>query len=187
MRPLWSRVDSWLEANAPDMLGSLLPGATDKQIRAAEAALGIDFPEDVKESYGIHNGQNDLGAPLMGEWQLLSLKDMVRQWKIMKKLVASGTFAESQARPVGAVKADWYNLKWIPVAYNGAGDLRCVDLDPPSRGKAGQIVSFWHTDDKRERLAPSFQAWMKEFADDLEHGNYKVEDGQLKYSPRKRR
>jgi cell wall assembly regulator SMI1 len=186
MCPLWNRIETWLEENAPDVRGSLLPGATEKAIRAAEKAMGIDFPEDVKESYRVHNGQHELGAPLMGEWQLLSLKDMVRQWKVMKKLVASGAFAENRGRPVGPVRPDWYNLKWIPVAYNGAGDFHCVDLDPPPRGKAGQIVSFWHVDDKRERLATSFRAWVKEFADDLERGNYTVEDGQLKFSPRKR-
>jgi cell wall assembly regulator SMI1 len=169
------------------VLGGLLRGASEKQILAAEAAMRAVLPEEVKESYRAHNGQGGLSPPLMGEWQLLSLRDIVRQWKIMKKLVDSGAFADNRGKAVGPVRPDWYNLKWVPVAYNGGGDFRCIDLAPPTRGKVGQIISFWHVDDKRERLAPGFRAWLEAFAKDLESGKYEVKDGELSLSTRKRR
>lgn len=179
MQAIWKRIEEWLEENAPEILNSLLPGATSKELQAAENLMSITFPDDVKKSYCIHNGQRSLAAPLMGEWQLLSLKDMMIQWKIMKKLVDTGKFNDASGKPIGSVRAEWYNLKWIPLTYNGAGDFQCLDLAPPPGGDVGQIITFWHMDGKREKLAPSFRFCLQEFANDLEQGKYEVEDGRL--------
>lgn len=186
METIWKQIESWLEKNAPEMLNTLLPGATDKEILAAEKAMGIEFPEEVKESYRLHNGQDGRATPLMGEWQLLSLKNMVSQWKVMKKLVDKGKFDDAEVKTVGPVRADWYNLKWIPLAYNGAGDFQCLDLDPPPKGKAGQIISFWHMKDERKELANSYKAWLKGFANDLKKGKYKVKEEGLVLSGSRR-
>jgi cell wall assembly regulator SMI1 len=187
MKVIWNLIESWLKENAPEILKDLLPGAIAKDIQSAEKLMGIHFPNDVKLSYRIHNGQKGRSAPLMEEWQLYSLKDMMSRWKILKKLFDAGTFAHVKGKPVGPVRAEWWNPKWIPIAYNGDGDLRCLDLDPPPRGKSGQIISFWHMEDRREKLADGFQEWLKKFAIDLEAGKYKVEDGQLVYFRKKRR
>ncbi|SRR5258708_25640677 len=187
MQTTWKRIESWLAANAPKILNDLLPGATDEQFRSAEKLLGVEFPDDVKTSYNIHNGQQGLTAPLIGEWQLLSLKDIVSQWEIMKDLFDAGKFNNVTSTPIGPIKTDWWNVKWIPVAYNGAGDLYCLDLDPALGGDVGQIISFWHMEDRRERLAKNFQEWLQGFADDLEDGKYKLEKGRLVISKKKGR
>src|SRR2546421_31964 len=146
MQTVWKRIESWLNGNAPEILSDLLPGATGKKLRSTEKILGVEFPDDVKSSYRIHDGQQGQSSPLMGEWQLLSLEDMVSQWKIMKDLVDAGKFDNVTSAPVGPVRADWWNLKWIPIAYNGAGDFYCLDLNPAPKGSIGQIISFWHMD-----------------------------------------
>jgi cell wall assembly regulator SMI1 len=187
MQASWKRIEAWLKGNAPEILVQLLKGAKDNEISSAEKAMSIKFPADVKASYRIHNGQDGRAAPLMGEWQLLSLKNMVSQWKIMKKLVDDGKFEDAIAKPIGSVRADWYNPKWIPVAYNGAGDFHCLDLDPPPRGHVGQIISFWHMDEKRQMLAKNFSEWLETFANDLEAGKYKFQDGRLELVKKARR
>lgn len=179
MQIIWRQIESWLQAHVPTILDDLLPGATDKEIQAAEKLFGVQFPDDVKASYSVHNGQQGQAAPLMGDWQLLSLEDIASQWKIMQDLVAAGKFDNVSSTPIGPVRADWWNPKWIPIAYNGAGDLYCLDLDPAPKGNIGQIITFWHMDDKRERIAKSYQAWLQGFADDLDKGKYKVKDGRL--------
>jgi cell wall assembly regulator SMI1 len=179
MKAIWSHIESWLEANAPTIRKDLLKGATLKEIRTAEQAMGITFPENVKDSYRIHNGQRGRSASLIAEWQLYSLKDMVNRWKMLKKLFDDGTFASTSVTSSKAVRAEWWNPKWIPVAYNGDGDLRCLDLAPTPQGEVGQIISFWHMENKRERLASSFRVWLTEFADDLHAGKYEVEDAAL--------
>jgi len=177
MEEIWKRIEAWLDTHAPEMRDDLLLGATPEEIKTAEESMHIKLPSDVKDSYLIHNGQNTIGAYLIGDWQLLPLKDMLRQWENLRK--SSNESADVKGEPHGPVRDDWWNPKWIPFAYDGAGDFYCVDLDPPSEGTVGQVISYWHVDEERERLAQSFQEWLKGYADDLEAGKYKVEEDGL--------
>jgi cell wall assembly regulator SMI1 len=186
MEKIWRSIEAWLEENAPRAFKDLNKPATAKGVAAAEKLMGVEFPEDVRASYLLHDGQVG-AAPIMGEWQLLSLKVMKSRWKMLKESYDEGKFEESRVKPKGPVKAEWWNPKWVPVAYNGAGDLYCVDLDPAPKGKAGQLVSFWHVDDRREVVAKSFRAWLKEYADDLKAGRYgATTEGKVKRPKRKR-
>lgn len=178
MQDIWKRIESWLEVNTPEIHSDLLPGATEEEIRSAEKFMDIEFPVDVKTSYQIHNGQLGNSSPFMGEWQLYSLTDMMSTWKMLKNLFDSGKF-DVEGTPIGPVRAEWWNPKWIPVADNRTGDLHCLDLDPAPGGELGQIITFWHMDEQRERLANNFQEWLQRYAEDLENGKYTVEDGGL--------
>lgn len=186
MEKLWQRIEAWLEEHAPRTLRDLNKGATAKGIAAAEKLMGVKFPEDVKDSYRLHDGQIG-GAPLMDEWQLLSLKVMTRKWKMLKQLYDAGKFEESKVKAKGPVKAEWWNPKWIPVGFNGAGDFYCLDFDPAPKGKEGQLISFWHVDDRREVVAKGFREWMKEYADDLKAGSYSVKDEAVDRRKRKKK
>ncbi len=179
MEEIWKQIETWLIANILEIRNDLQPGATDAEIRKAEDAMGIKFPDDVRASYRIHNGQLGSAAELLGDWQLLPLEYMVLEWQTLDKVLDSGGFGDNTGTPHGPVRPMWWNPKWIPVAHNGAGDYRCLDLDPPAKGKVGQIIAYWHTMDTREKLAPSFRAWLQRFAKDLESGRYTVEDGIL--------
>ncbi len=178
MKSIWNRIESWLEVNAPEIHSDLLAGATDEEICSAEEFMDIKFPDDLKISYRIHNGQRGDSSTLLGEWQLYSLENMKSRWKILKKLFDAGEL-NAEATPIGPVRAEWWNPKWIPITHNGAGDLYCLDLAPAAGGEVGQIITFWHMDEKRERLANSLQDWLQSYAEDLENGRYTVEDGGL--------
>ena len=54
----WLRLERWYRIHAPDVIESLRSGATEQQISAIEAESGIQLPEDVRQSYRIHDGQN---------------------------------------------------------------------------------------------------------------------------------
>jgi len=75
-------------------------------------------------------------------------------------------------RPVGPVRPVWWSEQWIPFAYDGVGDLQCIDLDPPEGGKVGQVVTYWHDRGEREHVADSLNEWLAHLADDLEAGKY---------------
>lgn len=77
------------------------------------------------------------------------------------------------------MRATWWSEKWVPFAYNGAGDLQCVDLDPPSGGVVGQVVTYHHDRDLRERGADSLTHWLETLASDLEAAKYVVRKGRL--------
>lgn len=178
MEVIWNRIENWLKVNAPEIQQDLLPGVTDKELRSVQQLIGSDLPADVKASYYIHNGQAG-GTPLIGEWQLLPLKNIASEWNIMKRLHDRGKFDKAKSKPKGPVLAEWWNPKWIPFAYNGAGDFYCLDLNPAQGGEVGQIITFWHMLDTREVVANGFRTWLSKFADNLEHSKYRIHEGRL--------
>lgn len=179
IQQIWTRIETWLAANAPDTFATLSPGATGAALAEAEAYMGVTFPADVRESYRIHNGQtsDDEGyAGLMESKEFLSLSRIRGEWAIWKELLDGGIFAGTFSAPPPGVKGDWWNPAWIPITSDGGGNHDCLDLDPAPGGEAGQIIAMWHDDSVRPILAPSFTAWLARFADDLEAGEYVLSD-----------
>ncbi len=80
MGDVWDRIEAWLKVNAPDALDNVRAGATRDAVRAAEATLGVQFPDDMVVSYLVHDGQDTYSPALVGEWQLLSLEGVVTEW-----------------------------------------------------------------------------------------------------------
>lgn len=147
----------------------LNPGATEDEILVAEMALGFRFPEDFRASLKRHNGQAN-NHTLIGMGPLLSTEDIVSQWTIWKELLDDDTFDDVHSDPDPGVKAVWWNLRWIPITYDGAGDHDCIDMDPAEGGTVGQIIEMWHDDSGRPLRSPSFLAWLTACASDLEDG-----------------
>jgi cell wall assembly regulator SMI1 len=51
---------------------------------------------------------------------------------------------------------------------DGRGNHHCLDLEPAKEGRVGQIITMWHDDAERTIVAPSFQAWLQQYVEDLE-------------------
>lgn len=66
MQELWDRLETRLRANAPSVLETLQPGATEEQIAQTEALLSVQFPDDFKAAYRIHNGQDEGSGSMDG-------------------------------------------------------------------------------------------------------------------------
>lgn len=138
-------------------------GASPKAIAAAEKALGVSFPEEVRAFYLRHDGGGD--ESICDERQLLSLEGMVSEWKVWKQLLDGGDFgANDHGSPDPGVQKKWWIPQWLPVTYDGSGNHHVVDLAPAKRGKVGQILSFWHDDDPRTIVAPDLLTWLAEQA-----------------------
>ena len=181
MWDVWNRVEVWLAANAPKVLERLLPGATEEEIRSAEKRFTVRLPDDFRASCAIHDGQRGTLPSLMGEWDLLPLEAVVKQWNLMKELSDAGKFtnADELVETRGPVRMNWWNTKWIPVTHNGAGDFYCLDMDPAFGGAPGPIITYWHVDTTREKIANNFRGLLQKFADDLSARKYEVIDGKL--------
>ena len=178
MEVAWARIELWLAEFAPEVLNSLQPGATDEQISNTEAALGVTFPEDVRASYRIHDGQSPEGPGIMDAWEFLSLSRMLDEWRIWKGLLDGGDLADAKSEPEEGVADDWWNPKWVPLTYSGSGDHHCLDLAPMPGGEVGQIVLMYHDIPTRQVVAQSLGEWLKDFADDLEAGRYVYDEDQ---------
>lgn len=176
MEATWDRIDTWLKARVPKLFNSLQPGATEIKIQETENHLGVEFPEDVRASYLIHDGQ-DPDAPygiIPGGWNLLALDEIIVEWEAWKELLDSGEFEKAKGTPSGPVRDDWWNLKWIPLTHDGSGNHHGLDLDPPPKGRMGQIISMGHDGDERKVLTPSWQDFLDRLARDLERGKHRM-------------
>jgi cell wall assembly regulator SMI1 len=172
----WYRVEAWLMTNAPLVFESLHAGASEAEIVEVEHILGVRFPDDVRASYGIHAGQHPVsvrGFPgLIEGYQLLTLPEIMGEWRLWKRLLDGGDFEGLLGDPQGPIRADWWHPAWIPLTHDGSGNHHMLDLSPAPGGTLGQILEFWHDDPTRRVLAPSFAVWLDRFADDLNAGRY---------------
>jgi cell wall assembly regulator SMI1 len=177
MSGVWERLEAWLQINAPEVRHDLLPGAADADIAAVEQLVGTRVPDGFREVYAVHDGQIGIGPPLLIDWLLLPTKTIQREWQLMHDLLARGEL-DAQAVANGPVQAVWWNPKWLPVASNGTGDFQCIDLDPPSGGQFGQIVTFLHVDEHRTVAAQSLPMLFEICTTQLENGSYHLVDGE---------
>jgi cell wall assembly regulator SMI1 len=177
MEEIWTQIESWMGANVPKGLEILQSGASDAEISELEDFLSIQFPDDIKSSYRLHNGQSISDFGLVDGREFLSLERVKEEWQVWKGLLESGTFQTEDGRDQGCQPAlgicnVWWSPKWIPLTYDGSGNHDCLDLNPTSEGTVGQIIAMWRDDPERKIVAPSFRAWLKGYAEALESGHF---------------
>lgn len=163
---IWNDIERRLSEVAPQIRADLRPGAKAAAIRKSEKQLAVKLPDDFALSLALHDGQNGR-EPIAGEWLLLSLDQIVRQWDMLRQLHERGDFAGATAKTKGPVRSEWWNVGWIPFASNESGDFYCVDLAPKARGTSGQVIAFWHDRDLREVIAADYRHWLVSVSDQL--------------------
>ena len=165
MEAIWKRIHIWLDANAPTGYGHLRPGASVEAIRAAEDAMGLKLPDDVKGSYRIHDGQDKEPGLIGGEgWRMFSIQEIVQQW---------GRW--SRANPEDA--------RFVPIAWGEARDYVFLNVDPG--GEAAVKLMIQRRDGNNPApLELSFRSWLEGFADQLKDGKfaYSKYEGCLMYT-----
>jgi hypothetical protein len=53
----WRRIEAWLAEHLPDVKASLRPGISKDDLAKFEDETGLRLPDDVRESWEIHDGQ----------------------------------------------------------------------------------------------------------------------------------
>jgi cell wall assembly regulator SMI1 len=172
MRDVWQRIDKWLAVNAPQILDILQDGASEEEISETEQFLSVEFPDEVKDSYRIHNGQSRGDVGFINGIEFLSLARMRDEWACWKDILDSGDFEGWESESEKEIRTDWWNPKWIPLTSDWGGNHECLDLAPTEEGDVGQIISMWHDVEERKVIADSFRGWLEQFANDLEAGRY---------------
>lgn len=173
MKKIWQQIEAWLEANAPKVYKSLAQPATERQIETAEKQFGVKLPRVVKDSYLIHDGTKY--ETLLDGWELLSLKDAANAWKFLKGLHTDGDFGDNDCRTDSEfIKPVWWHERWIPIFYDAAGNYLCADLAPRKGGRRGQIIAYYHDDDKRCLIADSLENHLRDFAENLAANLYQT-------------
>ncbi|WP_456281282.1 SMI1/KNR4 family protein [Cupriavidus sp. JZ107] len=181
---LWKRLDLLLRERAAPMYTILLPPAHSSDFEALEQTLNLRLPDDVRQCYSCHGGQhfqdwNSLAFFPFLYWHDLDRigQDMAFLSTLREEGIASDGNADMWFQPNDSIRAnqavrfDYWNPKWIPIARSVTGVRMFIDLVPGPIGTVGQLV-LWMPDsgDGRYVLAPSLPAYLSDMADALEHG-----------------
>jgi cell wall assembly regulator SMI1 len=177
---VWERIARWHRDHLPKSRREetwsrelLRPGADAGAVAAAEEAIGLALPAEVRESYLLHDG-SDFGILPWG-YSLLSLFEVVKTCRMWQGILAEGHWDGAVSEPKGPIKRVHWNPRWVPVAENGGGDYQCLDLDPAVGGSAGQVIDFSHEVGPLCVLAGGFTDWLVSYADGLESGRYRYD------------
>jgi cell wall assembly regulator SMI1 len=170
----WQRIEAWYAENAYPLDKALAPGASGSAIKKFEKAIGTKLPDDFKESVRIHDGGGWWVPGQHGD--LLSLEGILEQWKMYSDWQAKGEYATGsddwRAEDIrGPIKPVFWNKKRIYVTDN-SGDHLTLDLDPPAKGKYGQVIDHSHEVGPMAVIASGWGEFLRMLVEDLESGKY---------------
>lgn len=154
----WRRIESWLDGHLPGLTMTLRPGVSGEDLAKFEAAIGRALPDDVRESWLIHDGQQPFpegvkskyfeagscGAPgvIFGQElnPLVSLdsmleKSVLREWLSWSKSLEAASERDDDevdegctSSPEGAIRRRHLNRGWIPLGM-GEGNSNYFGVD----------------------------------------------------------
>lgn len=171
MIDLWRRIERVLQTHAPETALTLAPPATEEEIAALEAAIGLSLPTDLRASLTVHNGQNDPTwcHAFCGEGILLDTKQIADRWKMVTEIDESERFSAA------AGQGPWWKTSCIPFT-DAEGNMLCVDMDPAVNDRIGEVVCHVHDGEIERGLGASYSAWLSSLADRLEAGRFRIDN-----------
>jgi cell wall assembly regulator SMI1 len=152
-------------------LEELNPPATAAELDAAERALGVKLPDDVRQFYQWRNG--DQGNQfLFGEFRIMPLSELLESNQASRKSMnpewltvtdASGVFKDCIANP-----------KWIQFGDNGGNTILFLDMDPGQQGTPGQLLES--CDGEPDCRYRGIREWMTDLTSKIEKGELAWDD-----------
>jgi cell wall assembly regulator SMI1 len=152
------RIKHWLSENFPETLENLYSPAFDSQIEAAEATIGLRFPDALKTLLLEHNGEDHHWPPgvFPDGHRFLPTEDIVETWYQLKEY--NDTTPEN----------------WLPISTSHSKAIRFLDFNPPQGGNVGQVVQVDFNQQTYDVLADSFVDYIEMYAMDLGVNKYAV-------------
>lgn len=172
----WETYKEWLNEHFTQSLGFLNSKVTEDHLAILEKSINNELPTDYRNWLKVHNGQTIGSAGLLYGNEFLSVSRLLEEWLTMKKLLNGGEFAEVKSNPNGTIRSVWWNINWLPISADGAGNLVCIDLAPTDKGVSGQIIDFDHETAHRQVLANSFKDYVAAYLNELEVKKYRYSD-----------
>ena len=150
---LLARLEKWLKKNRPRFIKGLPPGANKVQLDGLQRELNLTLPADLRQLLSWHDGQ---GEDFIGRFE--------QDWMLMScdQIIAAKGDLDHEAGSTG------WNSVWIPFLDNDAGDFLCLDTSQPN----APVRGFWLGEKEHKIVAPSLGAWLGDFVDNVEKGNY---------------
>jgi cell wall assembly regulator SMI1 len=173
MNETWNGIERWLSVNAPRKV--LPAGASEADLRALENGLQSRFPDELRESYLIHNGSANHSIFL--NYYLMSVDQILQITLMNRAALQEGVYDRWPIHPSKLIKPVRWSSGWITILDDGTGNHVCLDLDPAANGTYGQIITVEKIEGPLHVLGNSFRSWVTTLAADLEAGKYALSPG----------
>jgi cell wall assembly regulator SMI1 len=173
IQEVWQRILAWHQLNAPRGKFRLARGASAKRIASLERLIEQPLPNDLRESYQLHDGT--AGTWLLFYGEVMPLDGIGRMWERYREWQKTGYGIGPDWKThaiQGPIKPIWWSTLRIPITDNGGGDPVMIDLDPAKGGRRGQVIAYNHEIGPKQVLARSFAGWLEKIANALEAGEY---------------
>lgn len=164
IRPILDDIKNELNKQYPGYSNLFNAPATEQQLAAHEKLIGFPLPEDLKQLYTLHNGQQrpeKYGLAFFFSLPFLSLDESMQQWKFLNEELGDLSMFDykSHSIPAGHIQEQYVNRKWIPISKDSGGNYIGVDLDPDAQGTAGQVINFGRDEDTKYVIAPGLESF----------------------------
>ncbi len=136
----------------------LNPAASRAEIREAQEAMGVSFPDNLIELYQCANGEgmssesnHRVPLGLFGGFPFSSLDTVVKKHQdYVNSLQRLDMFAvhltrqpRYYSRPDRAIKGAFFNTNWIPFSADRENPTYlAMDLEPDAKGVKNQVIMF---------------------------------------------
>lgn len=180
---LWREFEEWcIDALPESFAWPLSYPATELEVERTEGLIEQRFPSDLRRSWLKYNGSNEMGLfGVVSEGCWCSLAEVRQHVKFFRSLDFDTSCEPRDFKPIGPMKPVHWSDGWVPISDHSSGDHLCLDLDPPTEGRRGQLFSEWH-----EYIGPwhfvasSFEDFLARLVEHVQSSRYYWRhDGQL--------
>jgi cell wall assembly regulator SMI1 len=169
---VWQRYIREVQNNVGTIDFKFNSSATLAEISLLKKETLFELPESVLELYKMGNGQAEDGFALFRGLTLLSISEVIQNWRQMKSVKK----LNNEVIQKGSVKAVFWNDSWLPIASDAGNNYICVDFDPTLSGSKGQLIRVYVDANIREYLAKTPKSYFAEQAAGLKNGQLKFDD-----------
>lgn len=171
-----AQIDRWYAEHVPAIHATLRAGATEGELDAVERHIGMKLPQDFRELYKWHDGQNWENGYIFG-LEFIPLARVKSEWDVWKSLESE--FGDDKvdkhfSHPAGAITENYINTGWLAFLVDGGGNSVGIDLNPDIRGRKGQVINFGRDENHKYVLANSVAEFLREYWKRLEEGRYTI-------------
>ncbi|WP_405807179.1 SMI1/KNR4 family protein [Streptomyces sp. NBC_01187] len=159
--------------------------ASEADLAAAEAELGVALPADLRALYGIADGDDDLVNPLFDRhpwFPLAEIGDQDDEWLDIAQEWEHEPWRRTvfDTQPPDTVRRSPLRAGWIRFAFDTGGNWLAVDMDPGPNGRPGQVIAIGvdYTDGPTY-VADSVTTFLRRLVEALERGDYRHHDKSL--------
>jgi cell wall assembly regulator SMI1 len=167
---LLMQLQTVLEKRAPEVLRSLQPGLSEKEISELEKKGGFALSEDLNALYQWRNGSKEYQKDLIPGQRFLPLEEVVAKRIAIEDDIKKATFVQRAFYYVFA----GHTKTWVHILDDGAGDG--YFYDPDRSGASGEF--FYHFAESGHYVFfPSLRNFLKGAIECYEQEIFIVKDG----------